>query len=100
MKTIFSWIVVLGSIMLVIAGENTVTAEQPTPTPMKVLAEKAKELTGYFSTAKTVVEVGEKLAEALGIIDSDNANMQFDALYNYLTTVATGINFQAVNAFI
>jgi hypothetical protein len=99
--TLFMLLIVLASLWIpVVAFADSTVDTKRAPSNIKLISNKAKELSGYYSTAKTALEVAGALGEALGVIKPHDANAQFNALHDHLNTVATGINWQATKNFI
>ena len=96
--TLFTVLASLG-IPVATFADSTVDTK-PAPSAIKSIADLAGDISGYYSTAKTVFEVTRALGNALGLIQPDDANAKFNALHEHLNTVAAGINLQQTKTFI
>jgi hypothetical protein len=59
----------------------------------KFLGKKAKQLSGFFSDAKSAVDIALALGKALGVI-GDDTQKQFDALHAHLDQIALEVTWQ------
>lgn len=86
----------VGATSLVLAAE----AEKLAPVDIKRLADQAKTLAGYFSGAKGAYGTGVALAEALGLIDTEDTGEKLDKISEQLDSIFAGVTWQASKAFI
>ncbi|MGH8624969.1 MAG: RICIN domain-containing protein [Gammaproteobacteria bacterium] len=95
----------LSAALGILGNEGAAAAVEPesakqAPPQIKLIADKAKTLSGYYSTAKNVFDVANALGAALGLIETSDADAKFNAIHDQLITLATGISWQATKNFI
>lgn len=103
-RSIFSPLLLLAA-LCILGNEGAVAAVDPesakqAPSQIKLIADKAKTLAGYYSTAKDVFDVANALGAALGLIEPHDADAKFNAIHDTLKTVAAGVSWQATKNFI
>ncbi len=98
-------LLLLAAALGILASEGAAAAVEPesakrAPSQIKLIAEKAKTLSAYYSQATAAFDTARTVGEVLGLIEPDDADAKFNAIHDALKTVAAGVSWQATKNFI